>query len=165
MKRQPKEWEKIFANLIKISYPEYIMNSYNSTTRRQIIQFLNEWKIWLAVSSDKIDKWPINKFKKMNIICHSIQFSSLAQLCPTLCNPMNRSTQGLPVHHQLPESIQTHVHRVGEAIQPISSSVIPFSSCPQSFPASGSFQTSQLGWLAVPVCLGPKAFLDMDHFI
>ena len=42
----------------------------------------------------------------------SVQFSSVTQLCPTLCNPMNRSTPGLPVHHQLPEFTQTHVHRV-----------------------------------------------------
>ena len=46
------------------------------------------------------------------------QFSSAFQLCPTLCDPMNRSTPGLPVHHQLPEFTQTHVHRVSEAIQP-----------------------------------------------
>ena len=46
------------------------------------------------------------------------QFSSVAQSCPTLCNPMNRSTPGLPVHHQLPEFTLTHVHRVGDAIQP-----------------------------------------------
>ena len=46
------------------------------------------------------------------------QFSSVAQLCPTLCDPMNHSTPGLPVHHQLPEFTQTHVHRVGDAIQP-----------------------------------------------
>ena len=42
----------------------------------------------------------------------SVQFSSVAQLCPTLCDPMNNSTPGLPVHHQLPEFTQTHVHRV-----------------------------------------------------
>ena len=47
-----------------------------------------------------------------------VQFSSVAQSCPTLCNPMNCSTPGLPVHHQLPEFTQTHVHRVGDAIQP-----------------------------------------------
>ena len=46
------------------------------------------------------------------------QFSSVAQSCPTLCNPMNRSTPGLPVHHQLPEFTQTRVHRVSDAIQP-----------------------------------------------
>ena len=48
----------------------------------------------------------------------SVQFSSVAQSCPTLCNPMNRSTPGLPAHHQLSESTQTQVHRVGDAIQP-----------------------------------------------
>ena len=72
------------------------------------------------------------------------KFSSVTQLCPTLCDPMSHSTPGLLVHHQLPESTQTHVHCVSDAIQIISSSVIPFSSCPQSFPASGSFQMSQL---------------------
>ena len=46
------------------------------------------------------------------------QFSSVAQSCPTLCDTMNRSTPGLPVHHQLPEFTQTHVHRVCDAIQP-----------------------------------------------
>ena len=48
----------------------------------------------------------------------SAQFSSVTQSCPTLCNPMNSSTPGLPVHHQLPEFTQTHVPRVGVAIQP-----------------------------------------------
>ena len=48
----------------------------------------------------------------------SVQFSSVAQSCPTLCDPMNRSTPGLPVHHQLPEFTQTHVYRVSDAIQP-----------------------------------------------
>ena len=72
------------------------------------------------------------------------QFSSVAQLCLTLCNPMNCSMPGLPVHHQLPESTQTHVHWVGWCHPTISSSVIPFSFCPQSFPASGSFPMSQL---------------------
>ena len=48
----------------------------------------------------------------------SVQFSSVAQSCPTLCNPMNRSTPGLPVHHQLPEFTQTHVRQVSDAIQP-----------------------------------------------
>ena len=48
----------------------------------------------------------------------SVQFSSVAQSCPTLCDPMNCSTPGLPVYHQLPEFTQTHVHRVGDAIQP-----------------------------------------------
>ena len=69
------------------------------------------------------------------------QFSSVTQSCPTLCDPKNCSTPGLPVHHQLPEFTQTHVHWVIDAI---SSSVITFSSCPQSLPPSGSFPMSQL---------------------
>ena len=68
-------------------------------------------------------------------------FSSVTQSRLTLCDPMNCSTPGLPVHRQLPEFTQTHVHRVGDAIQP---SVVPFSSCPQSLPASESFPMSQL---------------------
>ena len=48
----------------------------------------------------------------------SVQFSSATQSCPILCDPMNRSTPGLPVPHQLPEFTETHVHRVGDAIQP-----------------------------------------------
>ena len=50
--------------------------------------------------------------------CCFSSFSSVAQSCPTLCDPMNRSTPGLPVHHQLPEFTQTHSHRVRDAIQP-----------------------------------------------
>ena len=49
---------------------------------------------------------------------NNIQFSSVAQSCSTLCSPMKRSTPGLPVHHQLLEFTQTHIHRVGDAIQP-----------------------------------------------
>ena len=66
----------------------------------------------------------------------SVQFSSVAQSCLTLCDPMNHSTPGLPLYHQLLESIQTHVH--WDAIQP--SHPTPS----QSFPTSGSFQMSQL---------------------
>ena len=51
-------------------------------------------------------------------VTFQVQFSSVAQLCPTVCNPMDCSTPGLPVHHQLPELTQTHVHLVGDAIQP-----------------------------------------------
>ena len=72
---------------------------------------------------------------------HSVQFSSVTQSCPTFCDPMNHSTPGLPVYHQLLEFTQTHVHRVSDAI---SSSVFPFSSCLQSVPASGSFPVSHL---------------------
>ena len=72
-----------------------------------------------------------------------IQFSSFTQSCPTLCDPMNRSTPGLPVHHQLPEFTQIHIHRVGDAIQPSHPLSSP-SPLPQSLPASESFPMSQL---------------------
>ena len=87
-------------------------------------------------------------WQKTTKFCKAIilQFSSVAQSCPTLCNPMNSSTPGLPVHHQLPGSIQTHINGVSDAMQvshPPLLHVVPFSSCPQSFPASGSFPMSQ----------------------
>ena len=73
----------------------------------------------------------------------SVQFSSVAQSCPTLCDPKNLSTPGLPVHHQLLEF--THSCPLTRwCHSAISSSVVPFSSCPQSFPASESFPMSQL---------------------
>ena len=75
---------------------------------------------------------------------HSVQFSSVTQSGPTLCDPMNRSTPGLPVHHQLPEFIQTHVHWVGDAIQPCHPLSSPFPPAPnpsqhQSLPMSQLF--------------------------
>ena len=82
-------------------------------------------------------------FKKHKKMLNIIQFSSVAQSCPTLCDRVDCSTPGLPVHHQLLELPQIHVHRVG-GHPVISSSVIPFSSRLQSFPASGFFQMSQL---------------------
>ena len=72
-----------------------------------------------------MEQWTVSKLGNEHIkavYCHPaflrVQFSSVAQSCPTLCDPMNRSTPGLPVHHQLLECTQTHVHRVSDAIQP-----------------------------------------------
>ena len=83
-------------------------------------------------------KKKIPKTKIIGHICYSVARSFL-----TLCNPMYYNTPGFPVLHRLPELAQTHVHWVGDAIQP-SHPVIPFSSCLQSFPASGFFPMSQL---------------------
>ena len=73
----------------------------------------------------------------------SDQIRSVTQSCPTLCDPMNRSTPGLPIHHQLPEFTQTHVHRVSDAIQPSHplSSSSPFVF---NLPQHQSFPMSQL---------------------
>ena len=73
------------------------------------------------------------------------QFSSVTQLSLTLCDPMDCSTQDLPGHHQLPEPTQTHVHCVGDAIQPSHPPVIPFSSC--SFSLSQDQGLFQMCWL------------------
>ena len=92
---------------------------------------------WIQVNKEKtnnpIEKWAkLNRSfmeeedkkcststgKETNLISNSIQFSSVAQSCLTLCDPMDCSTPGLPVHHQLPELTQTHVHWVSDAIQP-----------------------------------------------
>ena len=64
------------------------------------------------------------------IRCPSVQFSWVTQSCPTLCDPMNHSTPGLPVHHQLLEFTQTHVHRVRDAIQPSHPLSSPFPPAP-----------------------------------
>ena len=85
-----------------------------------------------------------SKLLIQNHIDISVQFSSVAQLCPTLCNPMNRSTPGLPVHHQLPEFTQTHAHQVADAIQSSYHLSLPSPPALNLFPASGSFQMSQL---------------------
>ena len=68
------------------------------------------------------------------------QFNSVAQSCPTPCNPMNHSTPGLPVHHQLPEFTQTHVHRVGDAIQPSHPLSSPSPSAPNPSQHQSLFQ-------------------------
>ena len=71
---------------------------------------------------------------------HSVQFSSVAQSCPTLCDPMNRSMPGLPVHHHLLEFTQTHVHRVGDAIQPSHPLSSPFPLAPNPSQHQSLFQ-------------------------
>ena len=70
----------------------------------------------------------------------SVQFISVAQSCPTLCNPMNSSTPGPPVHHHLPEFIQTQVHRVGDAIQPSHPLLSPFPPAPNPSQHQSLFQ-------------------------
>ena len=76
-----------------------------------------------------------------NILGHSyIQFSSVTQSCLTLCDPMNHSTPGLPVHYQLPEFTQTHVHQVSDAIQPSHPLSSPSPPAPNPSQHQGLFQ-------------------------
>ena len=92
-------------------------------------KFSKEANIGLLLSlSTSRDRIAVNEGSEPSERFSSVQFNSVAQSCPTLCDPMNCSTPGLPVHHQLPEFTQTHVHRVGDAIQPshpLSSLLLP----------------------------------------
>ena len=112
----------------------YILNLLMSC---HTIQFYNLFwsEVGFKVFSTSTSQIPTNK--------NAVQFSSVAQSCPTLCDPMDYSIPGLPVHHQLPEFTQTHLHWFGDTIQPSH----PLSSpSPPAFnlSASGSFQMSQL---------------------
>ena len=102
-------------------------------------------------SSDSDHELLIAKFRlklkrvgKTTTAFSSVLFSSVAQSFPTLCNPMNHSTPGLSVHHQLLGSTQTHLHWVSDTIQPSHPRSSPSPPAPQSLPASGSFPMSQL---------------------
>ena len=81
-----------------------------------------------------------NKLTEMKNTLSSVHFSSVTQLYPTLCDPMNCSKPGLPVHHQLPEFTQTHVHRVGDAIQPSHPLSSPSPPAPNPSQHQGLFQ-------------------------
>ena len=95
--------------------------------------------------SSKEQVFPVKLRLSLNLYIHlQVQFSSVAQSCLTLCDTINCSMPGLPVQHQLPEFTQTHVHRVGDAIQPSHPLSSPSPLAPQSLPASESFPISQL---------------------
>ena len=137
VKRQASEWEKIIANeandkeLISIIYKQPMQIS-----SRKINDPIKKWAKELNGHFSKEDIQMANKLMKrcsISLIIREtqikttiryhlmpvrIQVTSVVQSCPTLCDPMNCSTPGLPIHHQLPESIKTHVHSVGDAIQP-----------------------------------------------
>ena len=113
-----EEKKKNFA--WKDYYHHITENPRNAKHWKIIIQMykgntLRSGLIWLWELIIKSNKIQLAVNWKSNCV---FQFSSVAQSCPTLCNPMNCSMPGLPVHHQLPEFTQTHIHWVGDAIQP-----------------------------------------------
>ena len=99
-------------------------NICKSTKVISLINRLNKNHMIISIDAEKASNKIQHPFviKKKNLsrkwAQRYYQFSAVAQSCLTLCDPMNRSTPGLPVHHQLPEFTQTHVHRVSDAIQP-----------------------------------------------
>ena len=84
--------------------------------------------------------FPLREVYEVILHIYSVQFSSVTQSCPTLCDPMNRSTPGLPVHHQLLEFTQTHVHRVSDARQPSHPLLSPSPPAPNPSQHQGLFQ-------------------------
>ena len=124
--------EAIFANKNHLMY-----------SNRDIIDVLKIIKVFLSYllyfifTSLHSSIWRVSKSylsHRLIKMPSSVQFSSVTQSCPTLCNPMKQSMPSLPVHHQLPEYTQTHVHLVGDAIQ---------SSHPLSSPSAPALNLSQ----------------------
>ena len=119
---------------------KYLLLIYQNIQR---IHTTQHWqKYWLFANA----LWKAMNLKRctrgqLTLFClSSVQFSSVAQSCPTLCDPMNCSTPGLPVHHQIPEITQTHVHRVGDAIQPSHPLSSPFPPAPNPSQHQSLFQ-------------------------
>ena len=111
-------------------------------TKKNIIWYhlpwnLKKWHKWTYLLNRK---WHTDIEIKLLVQFSSVQSSSVSQLCPTLCDPMNRTTPGLPVHHQLPEFTQTHVHQVGDAIQPSHPLLSPSPPAPNLSQNQGLFQ-------------------------
>ena len=98
-----------FGNLSQPKYQVITLKTYQCWTVYSVIADVKCWE----TLSERISRNPSSSSNEL-----SVQFSSVTQLCLTLCDPMNSSTPGLPVHHQLPEFTQTHVHWVRDAIQP-----------------------------------------------
>ena len=133
---------RVFSSesVLQIRWPKYWSFSSSispSSEYSRLISFRMDWLDLLAVQGTHKDLLQHHSSKASILQCLAfftvlfshlymttgntislVQFSSVAQSCPTLCDSMNRSTPGLPVHHQLPEFTQTHVHWVGDAIQP-----------------------------------------------
>ena len=107
---------------VKVYLCERTENKWDSYQPHMI---LNSYQLMLILLKLKIIIW-----RTTFCFFFSVQFSSVAQSWLTLCNPVNHRMPGLPVHHQLPEFTQTHVHRVGDAIQPSHPLSFPFPPAP-----------------------------------
>ena len=113
---------------------EIILEWNSASKSQQVLEYLHKKERMHYCMNESVEEWgychpawigylnimikSLQAKQSLNILKYVYQFSSVTQLCLTLCNPMNHSTPGLPVHHQLPGFTQTHVHRVGDAIQP-----------------------------------------------
>ena len=134
-KDEPYSWKDaddflfLFSPRFTLTHQPYIWTLNWTKERSMCNLFLKVWWILGFSNHFRVKKTIRATFSGMGLFLNlntkfyepvyvSVQFSSVAQSCPTLCNPMNRSTPGLPVHHQLPEFTQIRVHWVCDAIQP-----------------------------------------------
>ena len=149
---------RVFSNesVLHIRWPKYWSFSFNispSNEHSGLISFRMDWLDLLAIhgtlksliqcQSSKASLLQRSAFFMVQLsylYMTSAQFTSVTQSCPTLCDPMNPSTPGLPVHHQLLEFTQTHVHRVGDAIQPSHPLFSPSPPAPNPSQHQGLFQ-------------------------
>ena len=118
---------RVFSSesILRIRWPKYWSFSFS-------ISPSNEYSGLISFRMDSLDLLAVQG---------TLQFSSVQSLlCPTLCDPMDCSTPGLPVHHQLPEFTQTHVHRVSDAIQPSHALLSPYPPALNLSPHQGLFQ-------------------------
>ena len=106
------------SSLFLQAYPQHTHT--HTVTSSRTLHFPLEFHLYLSVYDFPFPFIPILQISMLlpHGLFSSVQFSSVAQSCPNLCDPINRSTPGLPVHHHLPDLTQTHVHRVSDAIQP-----------------------------------------------
>ena len=143
-------WETVWRVLKKLGikpllgiYPEETKTEKDTCTPMFTASLFTMARTWKQPRCPLTYEW-IKKLWYIYITEYSVQFSSVTQSCPTLCDSMNCSTPGLPVNHQLPEFTQTHVHRVSDAIQPSHPLSSPSPPAPnpsqhQSFPMSQLF--------------------------
>ena len=102
----------------KHPYVAHITGSKEPWCQKFMVSHVSIRKTLILLDENTSSSSPHGKWQRSWLIYSSVQFSSVTQSCLTLCIPMHCSTSGLPVHHQLPEFTQTHVHGVSDAIQP-----------------------------------------------
>jgi len=117
-----------------------LLQSYWGNREDSGISWKGKWIRYCIINTGLPSKVSSPLVYTLYIKLHSVQFSSVAQSCPTHCDPVHHSTPGLPVHHQLPEITQTQVHRVGDATQPSLPLLSPSPPAPNPPQHQGLFQ-------------------------